>query len=272
MLSCAVRPPRLTKTGVGIFQPLLVIGPDTEGDTSKSYAGIILKSKSLKMYNGSTPPPVVSAPPNGLTALSATDVNPDRLCWDIRGWVMQEGASAPIVVSSITDSITTGTDDQKFLADGDDGGRWEEVGLIYTGSSLELYRDGVQVARLTTGVPTRIAGNKAMHKLVIGSAVINGATPAAVIDPDTFIDDIALFRLATDQPTKFAPGVETAANVRLLVRPDGRMIEELSGNSGDVDLIFTGVFAEKEDKAIISITAGTGLIKSSKVQLSKSAP
>jgi len=143
-LSCAVRPPRLMKTTE--TQPLLVIGPDTEGDTTKSYAGIILKASRLAMYNGSTPPPVVPAPPNGLLALSTSEVNPDRLCWDRLGWVMPEGATSPVIVSSISDAITTGSADQKFLADGDDGGRWEEIGLIYTGTSLELYRDGIQVA------------------------------------------------------------------------------------------------------------------------------
>ena len=271
MLSCAVRPPRLTTTTE--TQPLLIIGPDTDGDTSKSYAGIILKAARLKMYNGSTPPSVAPAPPNGMPALSASDVNPERLCWDIRGWVMSEAdPTNPIIISSITDAVTVGSPDQKFLADGDHGGRWEEIGLIYTGTSLELYRDGIQVARLTTGIPTRVAGNKGVHRLIIGSAVINGATPAKVIHPETIIDDIALFRLAADQPTQFAQGVQTTANTRLLVRPDGRMIEELSGNSGTIDLTFTGVFAEKEDQAIISITAGTGLVNSTKVKLSQSAP
>ena len=268
-LSCAVRPPRLTTTSD--TQPLLIIGSETDGDTTKSYAGIILKAKPLPMYNGSTPPVPAPTPPNGMPALSTSQVNPDRLCWDIRGWVTSEADPAtPIIVSSISDSVTIGTDDQKFLADGDDGGRWEEIGLVYTGTAMELYRDGIQVARLTTGVPARIAGNKAVHRLVIGSAVINGAAKA--IHPDTRIDDIALFRLGTDQPTRFAPGVEAAATTRLLVRPDGRMIEEFSGNTGNIGLVFTGVFAEKEDKALISITAGTGLVASTKVELSKSAP
>ena len=269
-LSCAVRPPRLTKSIE--TQPLLVIGPDTDGDTTQSYAGIVLKASRLAMYNGSTPPAVEPAPPNAMTPLTASQVNPDRLCWEIRGWVMPEGASTPVIISSIANSTTTGTQDQKFLADGDDGGRWEEVGLIYTGSALELYRDGNLVARLTIDVPARIAGNKAVHRLFIGSAVVNGIAPAKVIHSDTIIDDIALFRLGTDQPTQFAPGVEATASTRLLVRPDGRMIEELSNNSGTINLKFTGVFAEKEDQAIISITAGTGLVNSTQVKLSKSAP
>lgn len=271
-LSCAVRPVRVE--AVATTQPLLVIGPDdvtTHPDTTKSFAGILLKATTLKMYNGATPPTIETdtAKLNGNTILG--DNNPDRLCWDVLGWVMPEGATTPFIISSITDSVASGTADQKFLVDGDDGGRWEEITMVYTGASLELYRDGIQIAHVDTGVPTRVSGYNQAHRLFIGGAVVNGLAPAKVIDSATVIDDIALFRLGTDQPGQLAPGVDAAQNARLLVRPDGRISDELSPGATTVDLTFTGVFAEKEDKTIISITSGTGLI-SSKIIPSKSAP
>ena len=275
-LSCAVRPVRITATSD--TQPLLVIGADPHGDTSLSYAGIMLKRAVLPMY-ASGAPTAVGTPPNGMPTIG--NVNPDRQCWDILGWVVPENSTTPVIVSSISDSLTVGTPDQKFLTDGDDGGRWEEIGLVYTGTSLELYRDGVAIARLITTVPQRIAGNKQIHHLVIGSAVTSGGPK--FIHKDTLIDDIALFRLATDQPGQLAPGISIDRNVRLLVQPNG-LIRDLPlpgealvtstvvATAGDILLTFHGVFAEQEDLAEITITSGTGLISSSHIKPSKSAP
>jgi prepilin-type N-terminal cleavage/methylation domain-containing protein len=284
-LSCAVRPPSLPNTLETL--PLLVIGPDTEGDVTQSFAGILLKKSKLTMYDSTNNAPVIQMDPTKLNGNSKlSDNNPERLCWEILGWVRDEAPQLPpIIVSSIIDSTTVGTSEEKFLKDGDNGGRWEEIGLIYTGSSLELYRDGIQVAQCATGIPLRIAGYKAVHKLFIGSAsnvnVLGGDLSGAAsslksINTDTIIDDIALFRLATDQPGRLATGVTIDRNVYLLIQPDGQIkdlvLPENTASTKYNSLKFHGVFAEQEDFAEITITPGTGLIESSKITLSKSAP
>lgn len=271
-LSCAVRPVAITKNRQK--QPLLVIGNgavDAHPMTSTSYAGIMLRAAELPMFPTGTVP--TAAP--GVTL----DTNPKRICWDIIGWVMFEGETTPYVISSVSDTLWDGaTVESSFLLDGDSGGRWEELALVYTGKSLSLYRNGVEVARKvdpsTDQNRKKIAGYGQPHRLYLGSANIDtGSNPGIQsIDKDTVIDDIALFRIGADQPTQLAQGVNPEASYRILVRPDGQMYNEINGTSGDMTLVFTGVFAEKEDQAIISITAGTGLVNSTKVQLSKSAP
>ena len=273
-LSCAVRPVAIVKNQQK--QPLLIIGKgavDAHPATSLSYAGIMLKAAELPMY----PPPgqVPTAAP-GVNL----DTNPKRLCWDIIGWVVREGETTPYVISSVSDYLWDGsTAETKFLLDGDSGGRWEELALVYTGKSLSLYRNGVEVARKIDATIDRdirkVVGYSQPHRLYLGSANIDtGTSPSGVqlIDPDTIIDDIALFRIGTDQPTQLAQGVTPDAYYRILVRPDGQMYEEVSGISGDIPLSFSGVFAEKEDHAIITITTGTGLVKFTNIVLSKSAP
>jgi prepilin-type N-terminal cleavage/methylation domain-containing protein len=277
-LSCAVRPVRLT--GPGAPQPLLIIG-NSDGDITQSYAGLMLIPADLPMYNSSETPPTVAASHPNITG----NVNVDRHCWEIVGWVMGDQGTTPVVVASIEDSVSaSGNPETNFLRDGDSGGRWEEISLVYTGSTLELYRDGVAIAK-KTNAPTRIAGNGNIHQLIIGSAsnvnqllprLVGTASSTVFINKDTVIDDIALFRLATDQPGRLAPGVTINRNVRLLIQPDGQMQDlPLAGSApppGDISLKFQGVFAEQDDIAEITITPGTGLIKSSRVTLSKSAP
>lgn len=277
-LSCAVRPATITKTQQK--QPLLLIGDgavDTHPLTSASYAGILLKATALPMYPSGTVP----TPAAGVTTL---DPNPKRYCWDIIGWVMPQGSRQPFVISSLSNSTWDGgiNDDDRFLRDGDAGGRWEEIALVYTGTALALYRDGIEIAHRADDTNiTILAGHGVTHRLYIGSANIDtGTTPPGVerIDPDTIIDDIALFRLGTDQPGHLAPGVFIDRNVRLRVVPSGMIYDEkLPGESlltsaNDLLLKFHGVFAEEEDTAEITITPGTGLISSSHIKLSKSAP
>lgn len=277
-LSCAVRPVLLTRDLEP--QPLLIIG-NSDGDITKSYAGLMLITANQPMYGtGETAPTVITPHPN-----IPNNGNIDRHCWEILGWVMPESGTTPVVVGSIDDSTSNGGSWEKnFLLDGDSGGRWEEISLVYTGTTLELYRDGVGIAQRSTNVPLRIAGNKSIHQLIIGAASnvnqlpnLTGASSSIkFINSETIIDDISLFRLATDQPGRLAPGVTITRNVHLLIQPDGQMQDlPLAGSApppGDISLKFQGVFAEQDDIAEITITPGTGLIKSSKITLSKSAP
>ena len=279
-LSCAVRPVLLTHDLEP--QPLLIIG-NSDGDITKSYAGLMLITANQPMYGtGETAPTVSGHHPN-----IPNNGNIDRHCWEILGWVMPESGTTPVVVGSIDNSTSNGGSSEKnFLLDGDSGGRWEEISLVYTGTTLELYRDGVAIAQQSTGVPSRIAGNKNIHQLIICSAsnvdklplprLAGVGSSTKFINTKTIIDDIALFRLATDQPGQLAPGVTIDRNVRLLIQPDGQIQDLLLAGSPtsapDISLKFHGVFAEQEDFAEITITPGTGLIESSKITLSKSAP
>jgi hypothetical protein len=228
-----------------------------------------------------------------------------RPVYDLVGWIVAGGTV--IAVSQVNDAWEASTNaalndpDKAARRIADDGGTWQEVSVVFTGTSLELYRQGVAVARANVPVASqRIDGQGQVHRMSIGTAQLgaNLGTALALRRPGTpgpqlndsatalpekgIIDDLQLVRLGADQPQSLPNGVQARANYRLLIRPDGRLLDLTAAPPtgpqanaaipGGVRWLFSGVSTEVEDYAAIDLNPVTGAVTSSRLTLSRSAP
>ncbi len=273
------------------YLPLLTISADPVGtppDTDTAFAGLVLRRAEQPMFTSGTPPTAVPGLPMTL------NTNPNRLVWELIGWVLPEGTTTPEFVRSLVDAVKPS--DQTQLNDLElaqridptNGGAWMDVSLVFSGSSLELWRDGRLIARHPLSGITRIEGYQKAHTLFIGAATIgtqlSGLAPTltttatpALAGATTIFDDIQLVRLGVDQPQVFPGGVEPKQGYRVLVHPDGRItslatITSAAQTGTSLIWSFTGVFDEKEDTADITINPTSGTVSATQVKLSASAP
>jgi Tfp pilus assembly protein FimT len=268
--------------------PLLVLSaddPSTVPNTETAFAGLMLRRLDVPMFDSNETPPKseTTGPAPGTPLIPVT--NPERRVWQLVGWILPESGGTPIMINETDDALQM---DETSLNTAiaqrqapDIGEQWHEVSLLFSGSTLELFRDGRTIARksLPAGSTYRVAGNGAAHRLFIGSAsagasLANGILTAgttAQIDSKTTIDDISLFRLGVDLPHQLPVGVVPDAAYRIALHPNGR-IANLTSIANPLTWNFRGVFNEAEDMAAISLDRATGRVTSSKVTLSASAP
>ena len=248
-----------------------------DDNTDTASAGIFLRRVDLPLYDSIGPPP--EPEPVFVTGTTHPLITS---CWEVVGWITPSGGQ-PIIISSLENSphgnelktkqgllsVDTGTNDQ-----------WHEYGLVFTMSGLELQRDGELIAdkALATINPTLADTGAAKLTVHLGHAIIGAAfggdnTTDMKLDPKAAIDDVALFRIGVEKPTRLPPGVEfkngTAAPT-LLIQPNGSLgtTAQIGGIPLDLTWQVRGVFAEKEDTAEITINPTSGIVSSSKLILS----
>jgi prepilin-type N-terminal cleavage/methylation domain-containing protein len=99
--------------------------------------------------------------------------------------------------------------------------RWEEVGLLFDGEELSLYRNGQRVgSRPYTGPANGLPANK--DTIFVGQATPPGGS-AITSGANAVFDDARLYRLGSDQLGTLPPGVVAGAPYRITVHPDGRV-------------------------------------------------
>jgi prepilin-type N-terminal cleavage/methylation domain-containing protein len=304
-VTCAANVPSLSTNQSAAAQewyPLVCVdglSGDAVPSSDACYVGLALRRREMPIYSGSgsdsaptaftgTPTPPATQP-DPLPALT-------RPCYDLVGWICVGGVVT--VISSVDDAVEPGTTtlttnpDKAARRIGYAGGAWEEESLLLSGTTLELYRQGLQVAKKDLGSAPRIDGHGNPHRLVLGSLSIDANLAAKVtsgnpvpgihLPTGAVLDDIAFVRLGTDQPRQLPNGVQPAQTYALIVRPDGR-VSDASGSTaslgvgapptaGAVRLIFTGVQNERDDATVIDLSGSTGAVEASVLSLTRTTP
>jgi prepilin-type N-terminal cleavage/methylation domain-containing protein len=205
-LACSVLPPRTITAGA--LLPLVMVG---------EAGGMVEQAQCVLYLRGYIPPPNEGQVP----------------VWELLGAVW-DGSGNEISISSHAHQITrlpnptlpSGAPD---LAHPITGGQWIDVGLLYDGRRMLLYRDSERIAELRTGVPSSLKAE--------GDVIHVGMTHLpAQMDPlysPAPLDDVRLHRLgsagASDLPGNVvlveSPGARPSTTIgwRILCQPDGRV-------------------------------------------------
>ncbi|MBA3686790.1 MAG: prepilin-type N-terminal cleavage/methylation domain-containing protein [Planctomycetes bacterium] len=220
-LGCQVRADPVTASSGAI--PLLLLGPD--GTIETSVAGLCLMPVTRKIQDYT--PLWTSATTTGATATLAA--------YELVGWLGDGGDLATIatLVSSIDNPpadqplrdepvlhVTVGATDTD-IAGPLVGGTWEDVGLLYDGQRLVLYRNGVRVGEVAA--PGVLPHAPALNDLVTVGQIGTFLSSTAVID------DARYGLLQADLPHPLPKGVAItptssgAVEFALVAHPDGRV-------------------------------------------------
>ena len=298
-LTCAAYLPSLSAGGAAWYPLVCVDGAagDAIPASDSAYAGLVMRRRDMPMYGTGEAQPTsnTSGLPTPAPAPLPATVRP---CYDLVGWITVGGT--PISISSVEDAvdITNGVavlvnnSDKAARRIGYAGNDWEEVSFVLSGTSLELYRGGLQVAKKTITSAPRVDGTDLPHRLVLGSLEVGSglagtlinALPASAqhLPTGAWLDDAALVRLGRDQSRQLPNGVTPYSTYAVLVRPDGRMSEVSGGaqveptglanpTSGALRLIFSGVQNERDDYAVIEMSGSTGTVETSLLKLTRTA-
>jgi hypothetical protein len=99
--------------------------------------------------------------------------------------------------------------------------QWIEVGLLFDGGTLTLYRNGRRVGeRPYTGPANGLPVGK--DTIFVGQATVPGAGEV-YSGPNAVFDDVRLYRMGTDQLGPLPSGVAAMQPYRITVHPDGRV-------------------------------------------------
>ncbi len=245
-LACTVNPKLAGPTAKAA--PLLLVGDS--GDIATSLCGLILMpdTRAIQKVSGATA---------------------NLACYEIVGWVRPDGAPAPIEVSSldIADVPTGVLRDEPLLhpsVSGEThpndvagplaGGRWEELGLLYDGERLVLYRNGRRVGEKL------LPSGSASH-LPTGGAQVHIGEAGAQSAEDACFDDCRLYRLATDQLGRLPGQVVPNDDYQIVAHPDGRVevnvaetAAKLAGAGGAGGLTLPNAVATANASATITVT------------------
>ena len=215
-LACAVRPPSAYATWQSItpaptrstpleMPRVLIGGAAAQGLASTCIAGLKLVLNQYTLTQGGSPHPLY--------------------CWQLCGWVNQPGS--PAVTTTITS--LDGVDQQFGPPNPICGERWEDIGMLYDGAHLSLYRNGVALLpavgspAISTSLPSaNLLVAPANETVFIGQLLQAGATATEYADAP--VDDVRILRLAADQSQDLPPTVVPETHGTLLFRPDGTMI------------------------------------------------
>ena len=114
-------------------------------------------------------------------------------------------------------------------------GRWADLGLLYDGRELELFLDGVPIARAEAAINLPYDDN--LNTLWIGAAEMPtlGTDPASgatvYAQAPAVIDDVRLFRLGTDRPTPLPKGVRFCGLDKVVHQGNALPVEDQGGSS-----------------------------------------
>ena len=252
-LACAILPPDpqapyytyADGTPTPDIIPLVQVGDENDSNAVCGLA-LVLKNTNIQKIN------TIGSP--------SVEIDADALSWDLVGWLNDSGGFH--MVSSIENSIANSLDPSYLPAGGLDvtgpivGNRWEDVGLLYDGHTLELYRNGQKIAQLlnndTGGAYTSQPKNASYcggtvyvgrgnfdqlyNKGLLPNPVMADPNPPypnpggstnPVIPPTQqrylvgTLDNARLLRLGTDRTANLPGGVIPDGDYAFTVRPDG---------------------------------------------------
>jgi prepilin-type N-terminal cleavage/methylation domain-containing protein len=243
--------------------PLMLIGAAGDDAVSSSLGGMMLLQTLRKEQPtpssppatfGTPPPPVAPAP-----ALSTPPMQPYLNSFELIGWAAPYnpgGLPPPEAINEVSsiqeDSHPLMTDpgnplnslqvwrDQpvlhpSFSAMSNDldvatpigVDQWIEVGLLFDGANLTLYRNGRCVGeRAYQGPANGLPAGK--DTIFIGQASVPGPGPVYSGSYAVF-DDVRLYRMGTEQLGRLPSGVVASQPFRITAHPDGRI--ELGANA-----------------------------------------
>ncbi len=273
-ISCSVKPgPASDKAIV----PLILVGSDDEDQCT---CGLVLQGLRRKIQHVDHVPVLPTTP---------APYEPTFDCWEILGWVNSE-SSGKKWVSSINDVAAGGevetlsgtVRDTPALFDGPDiaapmnGDSWDEVGMLYDGERLELYRNGVLVgAKPFEGGYLRGATVATDDSVHLG----HGKFPTSLsllpvadqeVELGGIIDDARLYRLAIDRAGTLPAGVTPQASYRITVHPDGHVQASSYGESpatipvatSDLKFAMSGGVATRGDQLVTVNLSVDGVVTS----------
>jgi hypothetical protein len=218
-LACNVRPPAVGGTQV----PLVSVGADA--DIMNSVCGL-----RLIPYN-----------------VTASGTGAGFTVWELAGWVRRAGATSIDEASPFAGGVD--------VAGAISGDRWEDVGLLFDGRQLILYRNSQELGRVDLGADAKLeAGDNIFVGQIIDSTLV---PPSGLINATACIDDARLYRLGTDQLGRLPNGINAGADYSIVAQPDGR-VEINSQGAPQSDMTFSGSFAGSAgalNRARITVTA-----------------
>lgn len=214
-ISCSVRPPR--GAAVGSLLPLVVVGEDESLD--RSLCGILLQRSSHAFQQRIDS----DGKPGAVQAFET---------WGIVGWInghptvagantistLRHDQWPPDQVRVAKQLFTTGNGDQVYdISEPLAGGRWEEIGLMYDGERIVLYRNGRRVAQSAYTGALAYEG----RRVLIGWGVHSDGNRRQAAD--TVIDNVRVARLSTSQPGRMPDGIAAAGAYEVIAHTDGRV-------------------------------------------------
>lgn len=202
-LSCAVRPPLAAGSVTQV--PLLLIGATEDIDTS--VCGL------------------------RLVPYRFTQSGRDFYSWELTGWIRKDGATS-------LDEVTPFASGGAGLAGAISGDRWEDVGLLFDGRHLELYRNSQVISRLDLGADVKLAAGDNIYLGQIVDNTLNGS--AQLLNCTSCVDDARLYRLGTDQLGRLPNGVNADSDYTIVVQPDGRVEATDANGNATTELLFRG--------------------------------
>jgi hypothetical protein len=120
------------------------------------------------------------------------------------------------------------------------GDRWEDVGLLFDGHQLILYRNSQELGRTDLAANVKLeAGDNIFVGQIIDSTLV---PPSGLINATACIDDARLYRLGTDQLGRLPSGINADKDYSIVVQPDGR-VEIKDQGTTQPDMTFTGNFS-----------------------------
>jgi hypothetical protein len=167
-------------------------------------------------------------------------------CWEVRGWI-GDGTNL-VEVSSMHAAdiaavgLTVTENARKLVSDATDmatdvasplvGGQWVELGLLYDGTALTLYRDGRRISSYAVSMTTFAGGGD--ERVVVGwgradvdpdgpgvhCPLLSGDGIAAV---GALIDDVRLERLSNVLSTTLPGSMRPTGDTTITCHPDGRV-------------------------------------------------
>lgn len=222
-LGCRVFPGASSQFAIDDIIPLIVLGAGDARDTSVAGLRLQITGREVQRVAAGG-----FAQPGAAPAVAQRHDDVGMITWSLIGWVVDDnGAVLEVSGTAAGDRPLDVTRDEPVLhastTDRDiawpmGGGRWEDVGLLWDGERIVLYRNGARVGEHRPPAGTRLrVGDEAVH---IG---VMQWTAGPRYATDAVLDDVVIHRLATSDARAFPADVTPDADHRIVCHPDGRV-------------------------------------------------
>jgi hypothetical protein len=137
------------------------------------------------------------------------------------------------------------------------GGQWSQVGLLFDGTTLSIWINGVQRAASASGV----AGSLVSASGITIGELIDPAFGTGTIMSAAILDDIDYELVGTDQLGTLPDGIAPAQATRVTVAPDGSMTATVATVDGSIVPLATpwAQQADPHSTGAIAVTTLQGL-------------